>query len=359
MNQKQKQQEKEKEKEIFQIYAEKSMPITAYDIKWLGDSGKFVLLGMGISGQGSFTVNEVVKGKKIRIIKTYQQSASIKCGSIGMSEISSRKLAVGDFSGNFGIWDLDEGRRTPIMRVQGAHTTMINSISCAGGGDEYSGYGSPEVCTGGHDGAVKLWDVRQKQKPIFQYAASSQTSDDCWSVALGSAHDNTNRLLASGHESGAIHLWDLRNTSVPLIDETTNQGVCSLSFDEVSKPAKSLLATCVNSTIAVLQIKDSELVKKDVSQSVGESWLTIWHGEWTQYTNAKNQNNNKSTFALSDSDGVVHLVKKEGKSFEFLHSQALSSQAIPSFSIHPQNPSAFAFTSFDTKARISYCSLFD
>jgi hypothetical protein len=47
-----------------------------------------------------------------------------------------------------------------IMDVK-AHTSIVNAIDGCGG--QAKGYGAPELVTSGRDGAVRVWDVRQRQ----------------------------------------------------------------------------------------------------------------------------------------------------------------------------------------------------
>ena len=64
-----------------------------------------------------------------------------------------------------------------------AHTEIINAIDGAGGlGQE----GAPEIVTGGRDGAVRVWDVRQTDAPVARMEpVEGEARRDCWTVAFG------------------------------------------------------------------------------------------------------------------------------------------------------------------------------
>jgi WD40 repeat protein len=73
-----------------------------------------------------------------------------------------RHLATGDHKGRLAIYDL-EAINTPVFSVQ-AHSSIINCIDGVGGLN--TGYGAPELATGGRDGCVKIWDPRQQVRRI-------------------------------------------------------------------------------------------------------------------------------------------------------------------------------------------------
>ena len=67
-----------------------------------------------------------------------------------------------------------------IMDVK-AHTSIVNAIDGCGG--QAKGYGAPELVTSGRDGAVRVWDVRQKDAPVACFEPGDGVkARDCWSV---------------------------------------------------------------------------------------------------------------------------------------------------------------------------------
>ena len=65
-----------------------------------------------------------------------------------------------------------------------AHSSIINDVDGVGGLNV--GKGPAELVTGGRDGVVKIWDVRQNDRPVAVLEPEAgQTRRDCWAVAFG------------------------------------------------------------------------------------------------------------------------------------------------------------------------------
>lgn len=74
--------------------------------------------------------------------------------------------------------------KTPVYSAATAHSSIINDIDGVGGLNV--GQGAPEIVTGGRDGCVKIWDVRQKERPVAVLEPEmGQNRHDCWAVAFG------------------------------------------------------------------------------------------------------------------------------------------------------------------------------
>ena len=68
-----------------------------------------------------------------------------------------------------------------------AHTSIVNAIDGCGG--QAKGYGAPELVTSGRDGAVRVWDVRQRDAPVACFEPGDGVkARDCWSV-VGAVRD--------------------------------------------------------------------------------------------------------------------------------------------------------------------------
>jgi WD40 repeat protein len=71
----------------------------------------------------------------------------------------------------------------PLYSVKG-HSSVINAIDGCGGLG--IGGGAPEIVTGGRDGAVKVWDLRQPGGPVADMSPGDDSDvRDCWTVAFG------------------------------------------------------------------------------------------------------------------------------------------------------------------------------
>lgn len=111
-----------------------------------------------------------------------EKSKAFKCGTFGASKIESRHFATGDFDGNLNIWDLEK-IESPVYSVK-AHSEIINSIDGIGGLG--IGEGAPEIATASRDGAVKVWDPRQKDVPVaIIEPADGETRRDAWTTCFG------------------------------------------------------------------------------------------------------------------------------------------------------------------------------
>lgn len=114
-----------------------------------------------------------------------------------------------------------------------AHTSIINDIDGVGGLNV--GKGAPELATCGRDGCVKIWDTRQKDRPVAILEPEvGQTRRDCWAVAfgifgsiscigylkskccffLGGAYSSSERLLSAGFDNGDLKIFDLKTMKV-------------------------------------------------------------------------------------------------------------------------------------------------
>ena len=91
-------------------------------------------------------------------------------------------MLLGKQSPYYGCRNL-ESTELPVYSAKG-HKEIINCIDGVGGLG--IGEGAPEIATGSRDGAVKIWDPRQKNDPVATMEpGEGETKRDCWSVAFG------------------------------------------------------------------------------------------------------------------------------------------------------------------------------
>jgi len=141
-------------------HVNKPLSQTVYDTKWVPCSARFVSLGTPARQTGLIHVYSLTAGD-IELQAELERPKAFKCGTFGASSIAERHLATGDFAGGVALWDL-ERLQEPLFAMQG-HEAIINCIDGCGG---LKGAGAPEIATGGRDGAVHVWDPRQRDRPV-------------------------------------------------------------------------------------------------------------------------------------------------------------------------------------------------
>ena len=99
---------------------------------------------------------------------------------------------------------------------------------------------------------------------------------DCWAVAFGHSHNETDRVVAAGYDNGDLKMFDLRAMSVRWETQLDN-GICGLAFDRKDIEMNKLLATCLEGRIHMWDLRTFHEKKgfTGVSQKV-EKGHTIW-----------------------------------------------------------------------------------
>lgn len=115
----------------------------------------------GIMKVFKLTQEECVEEMKVIFFDQITEGQGVKSFSFGASPFGGQQLAIGDFSGELRIHDLETNKIS--WRVK-AHREIVNSVDGIGGLD--IGNGAPEILTGSRDGCVKLWDPRQNTPVI-------------------------------------------------------------------------------------------------------------------------------------------------------------------------------------------------
>ncbi|KAI5705884.1 hypothetical protein M8J75_002677 [Diaphorina citri] len=92
----------------------------------------------------------------------------------------------------------------PVYSVQ-AHKEVINCIDGVAGRSE--GCGAPELVTGGKDGSVKVWDPRQKDRPVALIeTAEGEKKRECWAVSFGNSYNAEERMVVAGYDNGDLKI---------------------------------------------------------------------------------------------------------------------------------------------------------
>eukprot|EP00758_Cryptobia_borreli_P010742 Tbor_TRINITY_DN5597_c3_g2::TRINITY_DN5597_c3_g2_i1::g.13326::m.13326 len=232
-------------------HVKKSLLFTPFDCKWVPSSANLLVMGQYPNNKGAISLFELDQGE-LKCLMEKKVPMPIKCGTFGhhhsynsgglssQSPVSAvRQLATGDFAGSVQLWDLEltiDGPDrtvipkpgcldTPVLEFKHAHSSIVNAID----GALYNG--PPEIVTGGRDGAVRVWDTRQADKPVVSLTPSDQSkARDCWTVRFGNAHTPEDRTIAAGYDNGDVKIFDLRTNKMIHEFNVTN-GVCDLEFD--------------------------------------------------------------------------------------------------------------------------------
>ncbi|KAI8855051.1 WD40-repeat-containing domain protein [Chytridium lagenaria] len=333
----------------FVTLIQKSLNYTPYDVKWIPSSARFVVLGQHARGTGALEVYELNNGKA-ELVKESEKRNAFKCGTFGASTLQSRHLATGDFEGYLSIFDL-ERLEHPVYNVK-AHESIINCVDGAGGVGIQPG--APEIVTGSRDGFVKVWDVRQKDKPVATVGPEEgQPKQDAWAVAFGNSYNNEERMVCAGYDNGDVKMFDLRTMSV-YWETNVRNGVCSIEFDRKDIRMNKLVVTGLESSFRVFDLRT--LHPKQGFASVLEKSTdntTIW--------TVKHLPQNRDIFltsgALEDADGQ-HDAGVPGKIVNLNHID-IAEQPISSLDWSPDKQGLCAFISFDQHVRVGVVTKLD
>ncbi|KAI8925571.1 WD40-repeat-containing domain protein [Entophlyctis helioformis] len=339
------------------VHASRSLAYTAYDVRWVPSSARFVILGQLPRGTGMLEVCQLSNGTVTKIHETEKQHA-FRCGTFGASSLSSRHLATGDFGGRLSMWDL-ERTELPLFSTV-AHTQLINCIDGCGGTGVQTG--PPELATGSKDGSVKIWDVRQRDKPVANIAPNAgEPIIDTWSVAFGNSYNDEERSVCAGYENGDIKLFDLR--TMKLVWETNvKNGVCSLEFDRKDIKMNKLVAAGLESKFHTFDMRTQH--PKEGFASVTEK-MTDTTTIWT----VRHLPQNRDVFIASGGSGSLNLyryrypekrtVKAKDEidkgvpgTIEVLQKAHIAEQPVAAFDWSPDKLGLCVFASFDQTVRV-------
>lgn len=273
------------------VFAEKSTNHSVFDVKWIPNSARFVSVGTLPNNHGNLSIWGLDSdGKKtnLKLNLSTEHSHGMKCASFDSTPATQRNVAVGDFVGDLHVFDLEKlgnNYEGSIFTVTKAHDGLIHSLDAAG-----FEHGPPEILTGGSDGCVRVWDIRQKQKPVLALepadapqADNNQSTlkknPDCWAVAFGNCYNDSNRVIAAGYENGDLKIFDMRKGAM-LFETNVGNGICSLEFDRKDINLNKLLATTLEGKMTIFDLRtfNPEEGYANMNVQVGE---TGWGKEFS------------------------------------------------------------------------------
>ncbi|KAL0276141.1 UNVERIFIED_CONTAM: hypothetical protein PYX00_003776 [Menopon gallinae] len=343
------------DKQQIICHSEKSTNFSIYDARWVPCSTKFIVLGSKPRGTGALQIYEISKGE-VNIVKDIEKSKAFKCGTFGASSLRERHFATGDFEGRLQVWDLED-LTIPVYSAQG-HTDIINGIDGVGGMS--IGSGAPEIVTGSRDGSVKIWDTRQKGKPVAMIAAAEgENKRDCWCVAFGNSYNSEERIVCAGYDNGDLKMINLKNMKI-LFETNLKNGVCGIEFDRKDIPMNKLVATTLESKIHLFDLKTCHPKKGFAVLNEKAHKSTIW--------TVKHLPQNREIFITTGGTGSLCLwkynypekrVKNDGDglpigvvgNLSLLQNMTISTQPISSFDWSPDKQGLGVCTSFDQTVR--------
>nr|XP_053651756.1 dynein axonemal assembly factor 10-like [Cherax quadricarinatus]XP_053651757.1 dynein axonemal assembly factor 10-like [Cherax quadricarinatus]XP_053651758.1 dynein axonemal assembly factor 10-like [Cherax quadricarinatus] len=339
------------EKPQVLVYIEKSLNYSAFDVKWIPRSAKLVSIGSHPQGTGALQVYEMSEGD-LKLLHDVERPKALKCGTFGASTLEERHLAIGDFEGKMEIIDL-QSPQLPVYSVK-AHSEIINTIDGIAGLD--IGKGAPEIATGSRDGLVKVWDSRQKDRPVVTIEPKDgEQKRDCWSVAFGNSHSTEDRTLCAGFDNGDVKMFDLRSMAVKWESNLSN-GVCSLEFDRKDIVMNKLLTTTLESKFYIHDLRTFHKDKGFARLMDKGHKSTVWCG--------KHLPQDREIFVTTGGNGSIMLWKysypvARSKTLEDGSEVGVVGQVIP---LQNATLTSQPITSFDwspDKMGLSVCSGLD
>ncbi|EGF84211.1 hypothetical protein BATDEDRAFT_84932 [Batrachochytrium dendrobatidis JAM81] len=342
-------------------HATKSLAYTAFDVRWIPNSPRFVILGQLPRGSGILEVCQLQNGSIVKQ-QEIEKPHAFKCATFGASSLTTRHLATGDFGGRLSMWDL-ERTEMPIYSAV-AHSEIVNCIDGCGGIGIQAG--PPELVTGSRDGSVKVWDIRQRDKPVAKIApAEGEPIIDTWTVAFGNSYNDEERSVCAGYENGDVKMFDLRAMKV-LWETNLKNGVCSVEFDRRDIKMNKLVVAGLESKIHVFDLKTHHPKEgfASVTQKSTET-TTIW--------TVRHLPQNRDVFMTSGGSGDINLYRykyperRSAKNkddqdvgvpgtVELLQHAQVAEQPVAAFDWSPDKLGLYVFAGFDQSVRVGFVS---
>ncbi|KAK9838309.1 hypothetical protein WJX81_003592 [Elliptochloris bilobata] len=283
------------------------------------------------------TLHDTRQGAGLALRAEARGESALHSGTFGASSLADRHLAAGDAAGRLQLWDL-ERLAAPFASVQ-AHASAVNRVDGSGGQA---------------DAAVAAFEP-----------ASADQARDCWAVAFGDAHCDTERCVAAGYDNGDVKLFCLRTNRLRW-GAALGDGVCGLQFDRRDIAMNKLVATCLEGRCHVFDMRTQHPQEGFASTAEGvEKGATLWC--------VAHLPQNRDVWALTGGDGSVSLYRyrypdqrfmKVGKgvargvagSVERIAERGLSTQPLTALDWSPDKLGLFCCTALDQTLRVGFAT---
>ncbi|KAL0212453.1 hypothetical protein RCL1_006079 [Eukaryota sp. TZLM3-RCL] len=338
-------------------HVRESLNITPYDTLWVPNSTRFVLLGGTARDLGSFSVYKMFQGKLENILR-FEHDKPIRCGTFGAYS-AARHIAYGDIGGGLYLVDPEKPSK-PIFSYDSAHNGVVHSIHGCG---HPLAQGASELITGGSDGYVRVWDIRQGSGPVVEVGPSEASQKrECWSVCFGGASSDVDRTITAGFDNGDVKMIDLKMGKLSW-QVNVGGGVVSMDFDSIGGPLNKLGVSNLDGNLNIYDLKYFNEKRGYPSVKTRAHNGTVWRTKFVptkkdlcvttggagevklwKYTYPQER------FAVDEVDGEYGLAGKVSLKSE----TCISTQPVSSFDWHPNREGLAVCSSFDQSVSVLF-----
>ncbi|CAL9733828.1 COMPASS component Swd1p [Monosporozyma servazzii] len=140
-------------------------------------------------------------------------------------------LALGSVNGSVMIFDMDTFRPIHVLGSQcgGAHSRAVHTIEWSNISDDASQQSGRYIVTSGRDWCVRVWDILDPGKPLYQVSFDGPVWGSQW-VSLKSVgesnHEESHQSLVATifEEPYAYYIDPIKNLKLPLQQDFTGNG---------------------------------------------------------------------------------------------------------------------------------------
>lgn len=221
------------------------------------------------------------------------------------------------------------------FEVIGAHRGTVLALSNAG---------STTIVTGGEDGAIRLWDTRNKA--IRDVQTLNQTCKNaCWCLEATKTHQ-----VLAGFADGRVSLYDLRRgeeqEKLEVCRKYLPDGICGISSTTDETFVAATLRTMIWSG-TWREEKDEECR----AYRVRDDECTIWTCSPSPHRS--------NALAVGDGRGAMHLcryqIDERAPVVEKVVSVNIATQPVISAEWHSEQPGVLLCTSMDDRVHVLLC----